>query len=263
MTKKKKQKRKPRANEVRVDFGKDVVLSGMEEQDGKLIFYDDKGEKIDPKFIEVGDAYLRDNVDKGAKIISRSKADGTKIILDPNRNLDSYDYLFVIDTNSITINEEKISISIPIKFSVEFNGPTWSAKYDLFSAFEFRNAIVNPELIGWCDFIKNILKMEDFEKGARIAIVVDSELGRLSNINKRLEPILNDFYLPENFHLIYASADVGKENVLNKMIGICDSNGRRVLQLILESNDTISKHKLLDSGDSTYTKFCYWDPPKG
>ncbi len=254
--KKQKVQKKTRIDEIRFDFGKDVVISGMEEKDGQFIFYDQNGKKLDPVFIEVGDAYLRDG--KNHKVLSRARSRNDQIVLDPNRALDKFDHLFAVDTNSVDLNGTKISVAVPIGFKLEFTGPVWNAKYQLLDAFEFRNCVVNPEIIAWKNLIERITSGISL-KDEKVAIIVDSELNKHTDINKRKEPIIAEFYLPENFELVYASSDTGKENPLNKIISICDSKARNILNRIKDSNDTISI--LIKNDTGFYSHYCYWTPP--
>jgi hypothetical protein len=52
--------RKPRTSEVRVDFGRHQIISGMNvSDDGVLTFFDEHGNVAAPVRIEVGAAYDR------------------------------------------------------------------------------------------------------------------------------------------------------------------------------------------------------------
>jgi hypothetical protein len=71
-------------------------------------------------------------------------------------------------------------------------------------------------------------------------------------------PIIDDFYLPADFTLIYASADVGKEYVPNRLISLCDKEANSVLARIKAEGST-GLPLTLDDPDSEY--FCRWDYP--
>lgn len=81
------------------------------------------------------------------------------------------------------------------------------------------NAEAKIENITWKGIIQEIQKDEQSTK--RIGLVVDSDLGNLEAYNNRTLPLTEDFYLPENFSLLYASADYTDE-WSNKMIRMCD-----------------------------------------
>ena len=261
MSKRRKQKqvKKPRSLSLRVDFGvPNIEIARLEHEDNIFSFYDNHGKQVFPKSIEVGTEYKRDNPNKSSKFLNLAKADEKNIITDINTILLSFNIVFAIDTNSLDLNDEKISVSCPINFWGGANGENQSIEYKQHHSLEFRNAKVNPELIGWCYLIKYLMEPGYMPAGTRIAIIVDSELDRLNAINSRIEPILDDFFLPVNYQLIYASSDVGKDNVVNKMISICDTKGKSILKIFKDSNDRITKPKLLTSTDPNYTNYIYW-----
>lgn len=71
----------------------------------------------------------------------------------------------------------------------------------------------------------------------QIGIIVDSELGKIKNINFRRAPLIDDFYLPPNFELIFASDNSGKEEYFsNKLIAACEANSKRMLEEIERDN---------------------------
>lgn len=91
-----------------------------------------------------------------------------------------------------------------------------------------------PERYGWMKMIEAFLKYESYSKEMSYGVVVDSDLNFLPNINAREEAIINNFYLPHNMSLIYASADVGKDNFLNKFIKKTDRIANKTLNSALK-----------------------------
>jgi hypothetical protein len=85
--------------------------------------------------------------------------------------------------------------------------PRWDAALVPQGAFEFHDATIAPERIGWWDTIRR-MTAHPVVRGS-VALIVDSDLGRLTALNAREEPILDGFYLPEGFTLLYASAEIG------------------------------------------------------
>jgi len=55
----------------------------------------------------------------------------------------------------------------------------------------------------------------NYNKNDKIALIVDSDLPNIELYNSYSKPIYNEFRLPYNFRLIYASSDSGKENIAN------------------------------------------------
>jgi hypothetical protein len=83
-------------------------------------------------------------------------------------------------------------------------------------------------------------------------------LGNLPTYNTRSIPIYSDFYLPQNFELIYASADKGKrEYLVNALI----ATGEKMAKFLLKN---ISQNKVTDKGlnkvnNEPYTHFRFWN----
>ncbi|MBN2185175.1 MAG: hypothetical protein JW746_07585 [Candidatus Krumholzibacteriota bacterium] len=75
---------------------------------------------------------------------------------------------------------------------------------------------VNPERIGWRDFIRRIQESELFCKDDKILVIVDSEKGLIPLINERKEPVVDGFMLPQGFTIAYATSDSGSESWINK-----------------------------------------------
>lgn len=222
--------RKPRESVIWVDFGRPQVLSGMSapNERGELIFYDEHGQRVEPKRIEVGTAYRRA---KGPKIITRAETNPADILLDVNHHLASYDWIFAVDTNTKAIGAESVSVTaIVLLRDISFAGPRWSAKVVPQSSLEVRDARVPPERLGW----RHLLWVIGQNKLAgRVAVFVDSELGELAALNKREKELLPGFVVSENVTLIYASTDVGRaELVGNKAVAECDRRAGNTISRI-------------------------------
>ena len=100
-----KNRRKVRTPAVRVDFGREQILSGMHvSADGTLTFFEENGQRVTN--VEVDSTYPRK---KGPKTLARVVSNPDKIVLDQNRALSRYDYLFAIDTNTKVVNSVKTS----------------------------------------------------------------------------------------------------------------------------------------------------------
>lgn len=88
----------------------------------------------------------------------------------------------------------------------------------------------NPELHAARQLIID-LQQRMFEKNIKpIGIIMDSELGRLKEINARRAPLIADFYLPEGFEIMYASDATGSAEFLaNALIRMCDKSSNEIL----------------------------------
>ena len=81
---------------------------------------------------------------------------------------------------------------------------------------------MNPERSGWMKVIDGLTQWDEYNPNFKYGVVVDSDLGILPKINAREEPVFEDFYLPDNMSLIYASADGGRESFYNVLIKAAD-----------------------------------------
>jgi len=254
--KKSVQARKPRSSEVRVDFGRDEFLSGMDVDDnGTLTFFSESGGAVQPQVIEIGSVYPRA---KGPKVLTRLGSDPARIQLDPNRGLFRFAFVFAVDTNTINIDGKLVSMTVPCLIrDIEIAGERWNAKIVPQDIFEFHEAVASPERIGWIHTINNIVSHPDVVQP--IAVVVDCDLGHLTRFNSRTEPILGDYYLPAGVQFIYGCGDRGTEEyIANAAIADCDRVASMLLSKVKEmgiSND------YFESTDEPYKRYRYWKAP--
>jgi hypothetical protein len=221
--------------------------------DGILTFYGEKGEIVRPKRIEVGRAYSR--AAKPPKVLTRISSDPSKIQLDPNRALLRFDWVVAVDTNTMEIGGTEVSMTVPVLVKdIELGKPKWTAQLVPQDAFEFHDATVSPERIGWREIIKGITSHPDVH--GNIALIVDSELGSLTAINSREVPIIEGFFLPANIELLYGSVDGGTvEYVANAALADCDKTASRLLKRLAQNG--ISGEYLSDAGRH-HGRYKYW-----
>lgn len=247
-------KKKKRVPIISPHFGKHVEIAGLDLKNGIFSFYDSSGEKIIPASITIGNGYTRES--GKTKILNQIRTNSDQINLNPNANFDNFDWLFAIDTNTREYNDFIISISCSAFFKIELEEPElikdtanqkWAAKVTMQAAFIFKNPTVNPEVVGWQELINRIKQSPEFKDTLIVGIIVDSELGALSQFNRREQPIIGDHFLPDNFKLIYASSDVGREYPHNKLIRICDSTANKIWDYLLKRPEVINNMKDLDN----------------
>ena len=106
--------------------------------------------------------------------------------------------------------------------------------------------------------IQFITQDQAYNTNQKIGIIVDSDLGNLPAYNARSLPIYFDFYLPTNFELIYASAEVGKtEFLVNRLIALCEDMAKSLLAQIL-LNEAADTHPG-EVNNEPYTHFRLWN----
>lgn len=203
------------------------------------------GTVIAPSQVEIERSYARD---KGPKVTNRATVDSAAPHFDFTRALSAYDLCIGVDTNTDKVHGEQVSVTGTSIFdpSQDFSKSVYA--FPGF-AFELRNVKAPPEKLGWILLIHNFMKSPRFDSAKRYCIVVDPYLNELPAINQRTQPILNDQMLPDQFDLVYASADAGNE-MQNRLIKHADWCATAV-------------HKLLEAGqqfsDLDRTPDCYSD----
>ncbi len=166
----------------------------------------------------------------------------------------NYDFLYAIDTNNKTINGEKLSIA------VSYFVPQKLEYYDKeipllpYLVFEINDvkANINPETVAWYILITELAQKHNLSK-EKVAIVVDSELGKLPEINNRIIPYYGANYLPQNIHLIYASSERGNE-LPNMMMSFCDRMSSKCLTYFFDNSITLNDKK---NGDDNFRGYRY------
>lgn len=146
--------------------------------------------------------------------------EGTRDVTDILKTLD---VVYACDTNTRSFNEAdsfKCSVGVVYKAvneMVDKNGGTLQCMP--YKVIRWRwNAAIEIENYSWIEAIKEIQKEDE---GKRIGLVIDSNLGHIDEYNSRILALADKFFLPENFTLIYASAD-RSDGWMNKLIKQCD-----------------------------------------
>lgn len=141
-----------------------------------------------------------------------------------------FDSVVAIDTNKFqTTNLEfYLGVAFQFKYMIEKEIPI--EEY-LIKHLELEINSEKPENLNWKNLIEFIMHHKQFNKNERIALIVDSDLENISDYNKRTKPIYNDFILPENFTLIYATSDK-KDSIFNIMIRVCDTYLKKIADKI-------------------------------
>lgn len=148
------------------------------------------------------------------------------------QNILNYDWLIAIDTNTIIIKNTKVHVGIVAEITdmTLENGKFIHPKIRYETHFAFQGEFDKPELINWKNTIKYIVGSESYNSSLKIGLIVDSELGSIQDFNQRKRTIIDDFFLPNNFHLLYASADTKNDSVLNQAIAFCDKSATQFLE---------------------------------
>jgi len=148
----------------------------------------------------------------------------------------SFDVLIGIDTNSKTIGTEILSVSGIIHCVLTKSDPnSYHADFPWNGAILFRNcpAELHPEKFGWITEI-NRINGNPRNRDLRFAIITDHELDNHIPYNKKQKPIYGDFYLPDNFQLMYGRGDGSSENLLSYIVRECDKKSTALINEITD-----------------------------
>lgn len=246
---------KPRSKSILLDMGRPVLPHCLQlTPEGQFSFFTRGDGLILPARAFVETIYTRT---KGAKVLNRVELDPNALIVHPDAALLKYDHLFAVDTNTRTIRDHRVSVS-SFAFCRPFVTTTGQRGFAAYAnpSYEFWNASSKPEPIGWRVLIDRIQNDRRFENG-RVGVIVDSELGALQAINNRERPIVESYYLPQRYELVYASTDSGKECVANKMISACDHVSGQILDRVAHGAEA-DREFLTEFRDRPFTHDRVW-----
>lgn len=247
--------KKPRKTELLLDFGKPQAITGVRVGlDGVVVVYGEDGKSVQPEHVQLGAAYDRS---KGPKTLIRASGLPGNMQVDPNKALAGFDFAIAVDTNTETVGELKVSMTVAAMVrNIRIERDRWSAQLIQQDAFEFHDATEPPEIIGWCDVIRRVQGCAAVS--GRVALIVDSDLGRHQDFSKRRKPLLGDFYLPDNMVLVYASSERGREYIANTAIADCDKTAKGLLQWVKSGGITVAPVR---AENAPYRCYRYWRAP--
>ena len=204
----------------------------------------------------VGDTqleYRRERKNGRHKILHRSSGGVLEDWFCPNSRLLCYDHLIAVDTNTRVLQGSSVSVTAAYHF---IPGPSegsgvrcWGANLIL---SEFWNVCGKPENHGWWKILQAITQQSSEFSG----IIVDSDLGQHEAFNSRQLPIFDDYFLPENLTLIYASDTGAPELVATQLIKHCDNLAS---ELFKEENLLLRSDGLHPDVGPYFSHFRQWD----
>ncbi len=240
---------------LNIDLGRSVYSPkiSINSKEGVKVF-DFLGQEIIPLSAKLETFYKGQNKDR---ILSSHNISPNQLLVDPNFVYQGFDKIFAIDTNNRNFGEIAISLASvilakPIKTQVFPNKTGFH--YAFTQCFEFHNLNLKPENQAWKFLIDGIISHPQY-KGEKIGIFVDSDLGNLAKINERKIALIDSFFLPENFSLIYGR-DKKEENLANLLINACHKQSTFLLDCITKN---YSEENLFEAIDKPYSHFRIWN----
>lgn len=149
--------------------------------------------------------------------------------------LDNYDYIFAIDTNTYPEKIDGLNCSCAIMYYAEVTrideiNRSYIAN-PILSIDWYYSSDIKIETLSWKDSIRILMSFIPSNK--KVGIVIDSELSNLEKYNNRSLSVYGDWYLPDNYSFIYATANK-KDEWCNKLIIQCDKIASARLKQLLE-----------------------------
>ena len=216
-----------------------------------------QGKPIDLSYAAVELTYDRP---KGRKVLFQAPLDPKTVNLDPNAPLLAYDLVYAVDTNTKFLTKflhgERVSVVCATQGVRHRRGMQILIERIPFFGIELRNVTGDPERVGWRFFCNAVMESPDYNSHLRIAILVDSSLDSLRDINARSSPVVGDWMLPANFTLLYASTDSATATIGNQLMRTTDSTGTRILQLIAQIPPNRNLHEAPPGAG--YSHYRHW-----
>jgi len=221
-----------------VMVGSSEPLRGVKYDKDKMEF---KGLTVDGRLIDTNVTFSQTHYNGKSgkeKVITRVQDKVIPNQADLFRHLSSsFDLLIAIDTNTKIIKSETISVSGVVHCNVQKTSDlnAYYADFPWHGAILFRNcpSELHPEKFGWITEIKRI-NSDPQNRRRRFALITDHDLGNHIPYNKKQVPVYGNFYLPDNFQLMYGRGDSSEENLLNYLVKQCD---KKSIELIKEIDE--------------------------
>jgi len=192
-------------------------------------------------------SHERDTANKEPKIRTRNGTTPGGISIGGIAELEKFDYIFAIDTNSKIFDKVKISVACFLSLKINSSKDGYRlAPAGPAQLIEIYDCNDNPELAAILEIAIQELALQqqyNADHKLNVAIITDTELGLHSAINSRSAPIYKGQFLPEGFSLIYASSDTGNE-LPNSLIKACDKAATEHLKLLSNHSHSPSELKL-------------------
>ncbi len=205
---------------------------------------------ISPGRVAVQTQYARE---KTPKILNALPGDPQRITAQTNAIFGRFDLAFAMDTNTRVVRDAAISATAVVLGKKIYGPAPADFAFGPTQALEHRNVVCDPELLGWMCVIRGIERNPQISSNS-VALIVDSHLGDIAAMNDRSKAILDGFLLPSRFTLLYASADAGRENVLNAMISAADKYSSSLLDQIAEYDEWGHQSQPLTHGYAEYVR---------
>lgn len=161
--------------------------------------------------------------------------------------MEKYKHLLAIDTNTklfsggIFTQPTNVSVGAALAYLVKAGKVSVEPVNRPFIA-AFNSP--KPENENWMHLIELLRESCQCTDARKIGIIVDSDLGNLNDYNQRIKPIWDNYYLPGEFELIFASDKV-TDIIFNRMIATC----HKLSSIMLEKIEKDIKSTIASRGE--------------
>lgn len=161
-----------------------------------------------------------------------------------DRVFELYDRVYCVDTNTaIARNGSRIAVTTAITVTSKKIGDSalHISSDNTIELVATDPPPGNPEVHGIWMMLAHLWKNHPHLLQGKLAIITDTELGKVRAWNDRTEPFYDGHRLPEGVDIFYASADVGSEEFLpNQLMKTCDSLSTRKLRELGTNGEKIT-----------------------
>lgn len=228
---KKQQLKKDRFIEIIAEHKVPSKIARITFSNDTFRLYDEDNKELEIINLTSGIKYKTENGKN--RTLNRIESNSNIMSINLIEQICQFDMIFAVDTNTKNING--VNISVPSTQCCEINKDEneTSFKFCCFGLLCLKDIEENhPEKIGIKLLIQAIMSNQKYSKNLKIGVVTDHDLGNINKYNKKEIPLCEDFYLPENFTLIYAT-DKPKENILNILISKCDKEANKFFTKVI------------------------------
>jgi hypothetical protein len=201
--------------EMEFDPPQKIDLVRIYKKDGTIKLFSD-GKAIIPKSASLSVGY------KGTSkfvCVNDLIIPAASIMIDPHKSYLTFDELYAVDTNTKPILNTRYAISVAVKADITLSNDCYRVKTTQLIAKGFISNM-NHEKTGWCLLITHLMETDVINSEKLIGIVVDHDMDNILKYNRKEVPIIDDYFLPEGFRLIYAKSE-RKGSIYNEIIKNC------------------------------------------
>jgi hypothetical protein len=143
--------------------------------------------------------------------------------------ISTFSRLICLDTNTDQIGDIRVSVTALALSQNPLPKSSENVYFDI-KAYVFFDvpSDINAEMVGLDIALHYFANPENPSEGI-IGIIMDSDLGKHDQINRRELPYLGNKFIPSNSKLLYASSDTG-DGFSNQIMRLCDSRAKKIME---------------------------------